>query len=111
MRGRLTRLADSAGPGHTGRVVLTRRLAGLLVLAGAFQWLVFPNFLRVVWRDERAFDDGPTVFLLVHVAIVVPALLIGIALIALGAVAWRRAPRASGGGARREHLTGAGRPR
>ena len=75
-------------------MLLTRRLAGLLVLAGAFQWLVWPNFLRVVWRDDRAFDDGgPTAFLLVHVAIVVPALLIGSGLIALGAVAWRRAPR------------------
>lgn len=75
--------------------MLTRRLAGLLLLAGAFQWLVWPNFLRVVWRDERASgaDGGPTAFLLVHVAIVVPALLIGTALLALGAVAWRRAPR------------------
>lgn len=75
--------------------MLTRRLAGLLLLAGAFQWLVWPNFLRVVWRDDRAFaaDGGPTAFLLVHVAIVVPALLIGTALLALGAVAWRRAPR------------------
>jgi hypothetical protein len=76
-------------------VLLTRRLAVLLLLAGAFQWLVWPNFLRVVWRDERAFDDGPTAFLLVHVAIVVPALLIGAGLVALGAVAWRRAGTAA----------------
>ena len=77
-------------------MVLTRRLAGLLLLAGAFQWLVWPNFLRVVWRDDRAFgaDGGPTAFLLVHVAIVVPALVIGTALLWLGARAWRAAPRA-----------------
>jgi hypothetical protein len=75
-------------------VLLTRRLAGLLLLAGAFQWLVWPNFLRVVWRDDRAFDAAgdPTAFLLVHVAIVVPALLIGTALLVLGGVAWRHAP-------------------
>ena len=75
-------------------MLLTRRLAGLLLLAGAFQWLVWPNFLRVVWRDDRAFDAAgdPTAFLLVHVAIVVPALLLGTALLVLGAVAWRRAP-------------------
>jgi hypothetical protein len=73
-------------------VVIRRRLAAFLVLAGAFQWLVFPNFLRVVWKDDRAFDDGPTAFLIVHVAIVVPALLLGSALVWLGAVAWRRAP-------------------
>jgi hypothetical protein len=75
-------------------VLLTRPLAGLLLIAGAFQWLVFPNFLRVVWRDDRAFDAGsPTAFLWVHVAIVVPALLLGVALLLLGARAWRRAPR------------------
>ena len=75
-------------------MVLTRRLAALLLLAGAFQWLVFPNFLRVVWRDDRAFDAGsPTAFLWVHVAIVVPALLLGALLLALGARAWHRAPR------------------
>lgn len=77
-------------------MVISRRVAALLLLAGGFQWLVWPNFLRVVWRDDRAFDDagGPTAFLIVHVAIVVPALLLGTALLVLGAVAWRRAPRA-----------------
>lgn len=76
-------------------MLLTRRLAGLLLLAGAFQWLVWPNFLRVVWRDDRAFrvDGRPTAFLLVHVAIVVPALILGTALLWLGTRAWRRAPR------------------
>jgi hypothetical protein len=59
-------------------MLLSRRLSGFVLLAGAFQWLVWPTFLRVVWRDSRAFDGGaPTAFLLVHVAIVVPALLIG----------------------------------
>ena len=75
-------------------MLLTRRLAGFLIVAGAFQWLVWPNFLRVVWRDDRAFDHGPTAFLLVHVAIVVPALILGTGLLWLGAVAWRAAPRA-----------------
>lgn len=79
-------------------MLLTRRLAALLIVAGAFQWLVFPNFLRVVWRDDRAFgaDGGPTAFLLVHVAIVVPALLLGTALLVVGVRAWRRAPRGAG---------------
>ncbi len=76
-------------------VLLTRRLAGFLLVAGAFQWLVWPNFLRVVWRDDRAFgaDGGPTAFLIVHVCIVVPALLLGTGLLWLGVVAWRRAGR------------------
>lgn len=75
-------------------MLLSRRAAAFLLVAGAFSWLVWPNFLRVVWRDDRAFDaaGAPTAFLLVHVAIVVPALAIGSGLLWLGARAWRRAP-------------------
>jgi len=78
-------------------VLLTRRLAAFLLLTGAFQWLGWPGFLRVVLRDDRAFapppGGGPTAFLLVHLAIVVPALLLGTGLLVVGARAWRRAPR------------------
>ena len=76
-------------------MLLTRRLAGLLLVAGGFQWLVWPGFLRVVLRDGRAFaaGGGPSAFLLVHLAIIVPALLLGTALLVLGTRAWRRAPR------------------
>jgi len=92
-------------------VLLTRRLAGFLLLAGAFQWLVWPNFLRVVWRDDRAFgpDGGPSAFLLVHIAIVVPALLIGTGLLWLGALAWRRAGSAVSAQAAPREPAGAGR--
>ena len=77
-------------------MLLTRRRTVLLLVAGGFQWLVWPGFLRVVLRDERAFSGGgPTAFLLVHVAIVVPALLLGTALLVLGVRAWRRAPSAA----------------
>ena len=76
-------------------VLLTRPLALFLLLTGAFQWLVWPGFLRVVLRDDRAYaaDGGPTAFLVVHLAIVVPALLLGTGLLVLGVRAWRRAPR------------------
>lgn len=76
-------------------MLISRRLATLLLAAGAFQWLVFPNFLRVVWKDDRAFDNGPTAFLIVHVIIVVPALILGTALLVVGARAWRQAPSPS----------------
>jgi hypothetical protein len=41
----------------TGRVTLSRRAAALLVLAGGWPLLIWPNFVRVVATDERAFDD------------------------------------------------------
>ena len=76
-------------------MLLTRRLSAFLLATGAFQWLVWPGFLRVVVRDARAFspDGSPTSFLLVHLAIVLPALALGAGLVVLGARAWRRAPR------------------
>ena len=76
-------------------VLLTRPLSLFLLLTGAFQWLVWPGFLRVVLRDERAYgpDGSPTAFLVVHLAIVLPALLLGTGLLVLGVRAWRRAPR------------------
>jgi hypothetical protein len=76
-------------------VLLTRPLALFLLLTGAFQWLVWPGFLRVVLRDDRAQgpDGGPTAFLVVHLAIVLPALALGTGLLVLGVRAWRRAPK------------------
>ncbi len=77
------------------RMVLTRPVAGFLLGSGAFQWLIWPNFLRNIWTDERAFDDGPTSFLLVHAALTVASLAIGTGLLVIGARAWRRASSAA----------------
>ena len=74
-------------------MVLSRTASAFLVLAGLFPLLIWPNFVRVVASDERAFDDGPTAFLLVHVAIAVASMALGLGLLVLGVRAWRRAPR------------------
>ena len=72
-------------------MLLTRRTAVLLVLAGLWPLLVWPNFVRVVATDERAFDDGPTAYLVVHVGLAVVSMALGVALVVLGARAWRTA--------------------
>ena len=79
----------------TGRVTLSRRAAALLVLAGAWPLLIWPNFVRVVVTDERALDgDGsPTAYLLVHAGLAVVSMAIGVALVVLGVRAWRHAGR------------------
>lgn len=74
-------------------MLLTRRLAALLLACGAFQWIVWPAFLRNIWKDPRSFDDGPTAFLVVHAVLTLVSLAVGTALLVLGARAWRRAPR------------------
>ena len=73
-------------------VKLSRRAAALLVLAGAWPLLVWPNFVRVVATDERAFDGGsPTAYLMVHVTLAVVSMALGVALVWVGVRAWRRA--------------------
>ena len=71
--------------------MLSRRIAALLVLAGLWPLLIWPNFVRVVATDDRAFDGGPTAYLLVHLALAVVSMGIGVALVVLGVRAWRRA--------------------
>ncbi len=73
----------------TGRVTLSRRAGVLLVLAGLWPLLVWPNFVRVTATDERAFDDGPTAFLIVHAGLAAVSMAIGLALVVLGVRAWR----------------------
>ncbi len=73
--------------------MLSRRAAVLLVLAGAWPLLIWPNFVRVVATDERAFDDGPTAYLLVHVGLAAVSMGLGLALVVLGVRAWRRSGR------------------
>ena len=72
-------------------MLISRKTAVLLVAAGLWPLLVWPNFVRVVATDERAFDGGPTAYLVVHVALAVVSMAFGAALVALGVRAWRRA--------------------
>ena len=71
-------------------MLLTRRTAVLLVLAGLWPLLVWPNFVRVIATDPRAFDEGPTAYLVVHVTLAAVSMAFGAALLALGVRAWRR---------------------
>ncbi len=71
-------------------MMFTRRAAAFVVLAGLWPLLVWPNFVRVVATDERAFDDGPTAYLVVHVTLAAVSMLLGLALVVLGVRAWRR---------------------
>ena len=75
----------------TGRVLRSRKTAALLVAAGLWPLLVWPNFVRVVATDERAFDGGPTAYLVVHVALAVVSMAFGVVLVVLGLRAWRAA--------------------
>jgi len=81
-------------------VILTRGWSVFLVLAGVFNWVVWPRFAVAIWQDQRAWygaigSSGPTAFLLVHVVLIAAALAIGTTVGVLGArglIAARRTP-------------------
>ena len=72
-------------------MLLRRRSAVLLVLAGLWPLLVWPNFVRVIVTDERAFDGGPTAYLIVHVTLAAVSMAFGVVLVVLGVRAYRSA--------------------
>lgn len=62
-------------------MILTRGWSAFLVLAGVFNWLIWPRFALAIWQDQRAWDgeigsSGPTAFLLMHAVLIAAALAI-----------------------------------
>ena len=93
MRGRYLAGRAVARPPHwvDGPEIVSRRSAGFLVLAGLWPLLVWPNFVRVVATDERAFDDGPTAYLIVHAGLATVSMALGAATALVGLRGWRLA--------------------
>ena len=78
-------------------VTLSRRAAAFLLAVGAFQWVIWPTFLKNIWQDDRSFSHGsPTGFLVVHVVLtgVSLALGTGVGLIGLRGLTAGRSGRA-----------------
>ncbi|MEO7263025.1 MAG: hypothetical protein ABI047_17490 [Jatrophihabitantaceae bacterium] len=68
---------------------LSRRVSAFLVGFGAWSWIIWPTFAHNVWQDERSWQDGPTGFLLVHLALTAVSLAFGSAIGWLGIRGWR----------------------
>jgi uncharacterized membrane protein len=67
-------------------VELSAALAVVLIVAGLWSLLVWPQFLRRVMKDPRARDAGgkATRFLTVHVVLVSISMVLGAATAAIG---------------------------
>ena len=75
--------------GDTGAVILSRNWSVFLVIAGAFNWVIWPRFAMAIWNDPRAWsgevgNSAPTSFLLVHAVLIVSAVSIGTVVGVLG---------------------------
>src|SRR5664280_1972163 len=92
--------ASGRSPGpcrDTDGVILSRNWSVFLVLAGAFNWVIWPRFAMAIWNDQRAWSgdigqSSPTPFLLVHAVLIVTAVTIGtIVLVLACGHSWRTA--------------------
>ncbi|WP_189058619.1 SCO4848 family membrane protein [Longimycelium tulufanense] len=76
---------------------LSRRASLFLLAFAVWTWLIWPNFLRNIWKDPRSWaaEGGPTSFFTVHLLLVLASLLFGTV---IGVIGWRgyRAGRATG---------------
>ncbi|MGE5290204.1 MAG: SCO4848 family membrane protein [Micromonosporaceae bacterium] len=75
---------------------LSRSASLFLFAFGVWTWVIWPTFVRNIWKDPRSFHHGPTAFLLVHVLLAVVSTVAGTAIGWLGWRGWRGARAAAG---------------
>ncbi|TWP46010.1 hypothetical protein FKR81_37985 [Lentzea tibetensis] len=64
---------------------LSRGMSVFLVAFGVWSWVIWPTFLRNIWKDPRSWADGPTPFFTVHLVLVIASLVFGTVIGVLGA--------------------------
>jgi hypothetical protein len=67
-------------------VRLGRVASWFLTAFGVWSLVIWPTFLKNIWKDARSWHDGPTGFFLVHLALTAVSLAAGLA---IGAIGWR----------------------
>ncbi len=70
---------------------LSRQVSGFLIAFGVWSWIIWPTFLKNIWQDGRSWNDGPTAFFVVHLALTAVSLALGTAIGWLGVRGWRAA--------------------
>jgi hypothetical protein len=58
-------------------VTLSKRVSWFLVAFGVWSWIIWPTFLKNIWKDDRSWHHGPTGFFLVHLVLTVVSLVLG----------------------------------
>jgi hypothetical protein len=71
-------------------MVVSRRVAWLLVAFGVWSWVIWPTFLRNIWKDHRSWNHGMTAFFAVHLVLTVVSLVAGTLIGLLGVFGIRR---------------------
>jgi hypothetical protein len=63
---------------------LSKRVSWGLVLFGVWSWIIWPTFLKNIWKDPRSWHDGATGFFTVHLVLTAASLIFGTAIGVLG---------------------------
>ena len=63
---------------------MSKRVSWFLVAFGVWSWIIWPTFLKNIWKDKRSWDDGMTAFFGVHLALTIVSLALGTAIGVLG---------------------------
>ena len=71
-------------------MVVSKRVAWFLIAFGVWSWIIWPTFLRNIWKDGRSWHHGATAFFTVHLLLTVVSLVLGTAIGGLGIRALRR---------------------
>jgi len=59
-------------------------MSAFLAAFGVWSWVIWPTFLRNIWKDPRSWDHGATAFFTVHLVLVVVSLAFGTVIGVLG---------------------------
>jgi hypothetical protein len=72
-------------------VVISKRVSWFLIAFGVWSWVIWPVFLKNIWKDRRSWHHGMTAFFGVHLALTVVSLVLGTIIGVLGIRAARQA--------------------
>jgi ABC-type polysaccharide/polyol phosphate export permease len=70
-------------------VVISKRVAWFLIAFGVWSWVIWPVFLKNIWKDSRSWHHGMTGFFAVHLVLTVVSLALGTTIGILGVRAAR----------------------
>ena len=65
-------------------MVISKRVAWFLIASGVWSWVIWPVFLKNIWKDSRSWHHGMTGFFAVHLVLTVVSLVLGTAIGTLG---------------------------
>ena len=76
-------------------MTISRRVAWFLTAFGVWSWIIWPTFLKNIWKDSRSWHHGMTAFFGVHLTLTIVSLILGTAIGVLGVRALRAASAAT----------------